>query len=196
MKNPLTILLFWSLLLFGSCSQSQSKKDGIFKTKSGKIFEVVETHPDGLSLSNIKVSLSGFEYGEDQELIEIDPINFVQLADLDNNGFEELYIITAAVGSGSYGNIYGFHSNGDKSVSAMYVKPISEKDIEKGSVFEGYMGHDKFIFSDKSIIRSFPIFLENDANSNASGGTRIITYQLIKGEASVILEIVSSELKK
>jgi hypothetical protein len=42
---------------------------------------------------------------------------------------------------------------------------------------KGYRGHDAFLKgADRSIIRTFPVYLEDDANVSASGGTRMIAY--------------------
>jgi hypothetical protein len=67
-----------------------------------------------------------------------DPISDVFTADLDGNGFDEIYIVTTAAGSGSYGTILGFASNKDKSLSMIHFPEVREGD----ETFEGYMGHD------------------------------------------------------
>ena len=64
---------------------------------------------------------------------------------------------------------------------------ISEKQIEKGGLFEGFMGHNKFSIEDGKLINIFPVYLEGDNNANPTGGKRKILYRLIAGEAGWIL---------
>jgi heat shock protein HslJ len=54
------------------------------------------------------------------------------------HGFDEIYIVTTAAGSGSYGTMLGFASNKDKSLSMIHFPDVREGD----ETFEGYMGHD------------------------------------------------------
>lgn len=117
-----------------------------------------------------------------------DPFDYALVADVNGNGFDELYIITRGAGSGSYANIYGFSSNNDKSVTPIYVPELSDDDFVV--LFQGYMGHDKFYVEGNKLMRKYPIYKKEDTNSNPTGGDRIIEYQLNKGEASWILEII------
>lgn len=59
--------------------------------------------------------------------------------------------------------------------------------MEKGELFEGFMGHNQFSIEDNNLINSFPIYLEGDTNSNPQGGQRKVEYQLVAGEAGWIL---------
>lgn len=108
------------------------------------------------------------------------------IGDLDGNGFDEFYIITISSGSGSYGNIIAFASNRDKSLSMIYFPTIREG----GEHFVGYMGHDNFHLSENKLIRSFPIYLLSDRNTNPTGGTHQLTYGLYPSEASWLLKII------
>jgi len=112
----------------------------------------------------------------------------VFLADLDGNGFDEIYLLTRRAGSGSYSSMYGVASNKDKSATLIYVPEISEKQMGRGGLFEGFMGHNKFSVEDGKLINTFPVYLENDSNTNPTGGKRKVLYQLILGEAGWILK--------
>jgi heat shock protein HslJ len=94
------------------------------------------------------------QYGEVFQ--DRDPISDVFTADLDGNGFDEIYIITTAAGSGSYGTILGFASNKDKSLSMIHFPDVREGD----ETFEGYMGHDTFTIEGRKLVRIFPIYNE------------------------------------
>lgn len=142
------------------------------------------------SLSDILVIPQGFEFTKDTFRInDSDPLMHTFLLDLDQNGFQEVYIITSSAGSGSYATIYGYASNKDKSATPIYVRPLSEDDLKTDdSLFKGYRGHDSIYVSEKQLLRKFPVYLEDDANCCPSGGHRTLTYQLVKGEASWQLE--------
>lgn len=156
-----------------------------YVTKSGKSLYISESHPVGLSLSDISIKSSGFEHNISETINDSDPIKGVYVTDLDDNGFDEFYIITISSGSGSYGNVIGFASNNDKSLSMIHFPGISEGD----EPFAGYMGHDNFKIADKKFIRSFPIYLSKDKNPTPSGGTRHLSYGLFSGEAAWQLKI-------
>ena len=200
MNIKIIVIITVSLFLF-SCqngnqqnkSKSQWTKSAVksteYKTKSGKKFIVHIDHSLSASISYVQVETSGFEEVNATNAIgEIDPVEEVFLADLDNNGFEELYLLTRSAGSGSYGNIYGFASNKDKSATPIYIPKFSKKQMQKGGLFEGFMGHNKFSIEDNKLINTFPVYLTTDTNANPTGGKRKIVYQLSAGEANWILK--------
>lgn len=158
-----------------------------FKTKSGKVFLVKEEKPSA-SISKITVTPKGFtEVNEPLLMEESDPFDYALVADINGDGFDELYIITRGAGSGSYANIYGFSSNNDKSVTPIYVPELSDDDFV--ALFKGYMGHDKFYIEGNKLLRKYPVYKKEDTNANPTGGERILEYKLKMGEASWILEI-------
>jgi len=160
-----------------------------YKTKTGKTIIVSETHPVSQSLSTIRISTKGFEHNHGEVYEDRDPISDVFVADLDGNGFDEIYIITTSAGSGSYGTVLGFASNKDKSLSM-----INFPEIRKGDEnFEGYMGHDTFKIEDQNLVRVFSMYNEGDTNQNPTGGTRKLVYGLYPGEAMWQLRIDKSE---
>lgn len=161
---------------------SVSKKE--FKTNTGKIIVISESHPQGQSLSNISVAFSG-DPGSEIKFTDVDPINTVLMDDLDANGFSEVYIITVSAGSGSYGNVIGLASLSDKSLSQITVPPVEETDLKKGGKFEGYEGHDEFVIIENSLSRTFPI-------KAANATKRAINYKLKAGEAGYRLFIKTS----
>ena len=155
-----------------------------FKTNTGKIIVVSESHPQGQSLSNISIAFSG-DPGSEIKYKDVDPINKVLVDDLDANGFSEIYIITVNAGSGSYGNVIGLASLSDKSLSQITVPPVEENDLKKGGKFEGYEGHDEFVIIENSLSRTFPI-------KSANATKRAINYKLKAGEAGFRLFIKTS----
>ena len=175
-----------------SCSDTKEASSDApteYKTKSGKRIIISQTHPAGQSLSTIEISTKDFEHNCREIYKDRDPISDVFLADLDGNGFDEIYIITTSAGSGSYGTVLGFASNKDNSLSMINFPEIQERD-EK---FKGYMGHDTFKIEDQKLVRTFPIYNEGDTNKHPTGGTRKLIYGLYPGEAMWQLEVEKSE---
>jgi hypothetical protein len=138
-----------------------------------------------MSLSNISVGFKDADSLSRMTFNDVDPINKVLVGDLDANGFDEVYIITIAAGSGSYGKVYGVSSNSDKSISMISVPEVTEADMKKGGKFEGYEGHDEFEIVENSLSRVFPIKGEGVTK-------RAINYKLKKGENSMVLYIKTS----
>ncbi|MFT6977052.1 MAG: hypothetical protein ACJAZA_000756 [Shewanella psychromarinicola] len=186
------IAMFVSTIGLISCSDNKSDSSDApktYKTKTGKAIIISETHPAGQSLSTIEISTKNFEHNYPAIYQDRDPISEVFVADLDGNGFDEIYIITISSGSGSYGTVLGFASNKDKSLSMINFPEILERDEN----FKGYMGHDTFKMEDQKLLRTFPIYNEGDTNQNPTGGTRKLVYGLYPGEAIWQLRVEKSE---
>jgi heat shock protein HslJ len=160
-----------------------------YRTRTGKTIIVAKTHPIGRSLATIEIRTEGFEHNFGEEFEDRDPISDAFLADLDGNGFDEIYIVTTAAGSGSYGTVLGFASNKDKSLSMIHFP-----EIRKGKAhFKGYMGHDTFTIEGRKLVRLFPIYKKGNTNENPTGGRRKLVYGLYPGEAMWQLRIEKSE---
>jgi hypothetical protein len=99
-----------------------------YKTKTGKTIIVSESRPVSRSLGTIEIRTRGFEHNFREVFEDRDPVSNVFVTDLDGNGFDEIYIITTAVGSGGYGSVLGFASNKDKSLSMVHFPEIREGD--------------------------------------------------------------------
>ena len=175
----------------GKSSMQKTEEDNVneyrLKTKTGKGFLVKELK-ESASLGTIYVIPEGFMNTTDTFVIrEADPVAEVFTADLNGDGFDELYVVTRSAGSGSYATVHAWSSNRDKSVTPVYVRELPEK--EKREVFKGYMGHDSVYVEDNRLVRKFPVYKNGDANCCPSGGTKVVKYALKQGEASWLLEI-------
>ena len=161
----------------------------VYKTTSGKNIELIlEKKDDGLS--DFTIVAVDFQNSTDSLAIKgSDPLQEVAIKDLDANGYDELYLITTSVGSGSYASVFGFASNQDLSLTTIYVPDISENDVQIDGSFHGYMGHDSIYFSNNRMYRKFPVYKEGDANCCPTGGDKTLSYQLKAGEATWKLEI-------
>jgi len=175
-----------------SCSDTKSGSSDApkeYKTKTGKTIIISETHPVGQSLSTIEITTKDLEHNYQEKYQDRDPISDVFIADLDGNGFDEIYIITTSAGSGGYGAVLGLASNKDKSLSMINFPGIQKGDEN----FEGYMGHDTFKIEDQKLVRTFPIYNQGDTNQHPTGGTRKLVYGLYPGEAMWQLRVEKSE---
>ena len=195
-RLPLSVFLYaaavLSLIAFMSCSNSHNTSTGApgqYRTKTGKTIIVSETHSAVQSLGTIEIHTRGFEHEFREVYPDKDPVSEVFVADLDENGFDEIYIITTSAGSGSYGSVLGFASNKDKSLSMINFPEMQEGD----EYFEGYMGHDAFSIEELKLVRIFPIYEPGDTNTDPSGGRRKLVYGLVPGEAMWQLRVERSE---
>lgn len=187
--SQVMVLIFIILLAGHARAQAISKE---YRTETGKIFSVTEKHPRGQSLSTIEITSSGFVYNLDNTVEDSDPIKEVIIADLDSNGFDEMYIITVSSGSGSYGGILAFASNRDISVTMINFPQIQEGDTK----FQGYMGHDSFRVVNNKLLRTFPVYRPKDKQGSPGGVMRSLAYGLYPGEAMWQLRIVKAEKTK
>lgn len=194
-------LFIIALLVFISCSDHKARDREYQKEKietislefeSGKKAEI-RIIKKSASLNDLIVQTMGFDYNLNDTLTELDPLTDAFLADLDENGFQEIYLITISAGSGSYGSVIAFGSNRDISISPIYIYPANEKDQRIGDLFQGYRGHDEFAIEDSDLVRSFPVYGKDDPNARPSQGQRKIRYELVKGEASWQLRIKDLE---
>lgn len=103
----------------------------------------------------------------------------VEVADLNTDGSPEVFVFYTSDGSGSYGGLLGFSANNKKSMSEIFLPDLM--DDKKAS--QGYMGHDEFTIVESRLGRRFPLYRSGDANNNPTGGTRVIFYKLMPGEA-------------
>jgi len=182
----------------GRSTKGKQKKraeiSGAYLTKSGRTFMVNVDKSMGASIQKVTVETGGFEIVNDSyPLGETDPLESVFLGDLDGDGYEELYLTTRSAGSGSYGSLYGFASNKDKSVSQIYVPEQEHLAEEAASMFSGFRGHNSYRLENGVLINEFPVYAESDTNANPSRGKRKVFYTLELGEATRILKPVKAE---
>jgi hypothetical protein len=155
-----------------------------------KFMKVLYLQDVGFNISSIekgsKNTMSIFTFGlEESEYsesfdIEGEQVIDAEVEDLNSDGSPELFVYTQTIGSGSYGNVYAFSVNNNKSMSQVYFQQTAEND----KINKGYMGHDEFSIVENSLVQRFPIYKEKDTNGNTTGGTRQVSYKLIDGEAS------------
>ena len=108
-----------------------------------------------------------------------------EVADLDADGSPEVYVYVQAAGSGAYGSLAAYSANRRKSLSEVYLPPLTEDP----ALAQGYQGHDAFAVLEGVLGRRFPIYRETDTNAAPTGGIRQVQYRLIPGEATWTLKV-------
>jgi hypothetical protein len=101
-----------------------------------------------------------------------------EVADLNGDGFPEIYIYVTSAGSGSYGSLIAYGSNKNRSLTKIYLPPLEENP----RAVVGYQGHDEFGVVENAFVRRFPIYKKNDNQARPTGGTRQVQYHLVVGE--------------
>ena len=164
--------------------RTEAKADMFSETlRDGGIAIVVES-PNTTADNTVTVIPSGLDNVNDPVTFSTDKqVVRTWMEDLMGDGTHEIFIQLRQPGSGSYGEIRAFSTNGDKSLSEIFVKPPEQKDMK------GYMGHDDFEVMENTLVRRYPVYKEGDSNANPTGGYRQFQYKLGKGEAAWIFRI-------
>ncbi len=155
-----------------------------YLTKTGKKWLVHQTPLSDPAYVNVSVESLGFTHDQAPlDLGEIDPVIQVRLADLDKDGFEELYLVTQAAGEEAYGTVYGFYSDQDNDVLLISYEGVSPYTTKEGGPFEGYRGGDTFLFNENRLVNSFDALTPGAAASIK----KKVYYRLVKEEGAIVL---------
>ena len=147
-------------------------------------FDVYAT--TGSSLNQLRIQPDGLAGSNSELTEELDGSAYrAEVADLDANGWPELYVYASSAGSGSYGSLVAYAVNNGKSLTPIYLPPLEHSQ----EAMAGYMGHDEFAVVENRLVRRFPVYLEGDTNAQPSGGTRQLQYRLEAGEAGWVLQL-------
>ncbi|WP_131694807.1 hypothetical protein [Dyadobacter tibetensis] len=147
-------------------------------TKKGRKIHVKELQIEGMPLVEIQIIPSGYPNNHPVEIGAVDPIDHIELADLDRNGEDELYIFTRETGIEKKGNFYVFAPlKGEKFVQ-IEMEFLDPKEFLKGGKLEGYLGHDQFVLEKDRVIRTYPIFEFNDTIVKATDAHRKVIYKI------------------
>jgi hypothetical protein len=142
--------------------------------------------PNAGSLNQLSLQVTGLSNGARSVAHEVDGAVYrAELADLDANGWPEVYIYISSAGSGSYGSLVAYAVNTGRSISPIYLPRIVDNDAAN----EGYMGHDEFAVVETRLVRRFPVYRPGDTNREPTGGMRQLQYRLVAGEAGWQLEV-------
>ena len=148
----------------------------------GYAFEV-SVQADG-STSQLMIVLHGLSQQHGPTIVKIEgTVTGAEIADLDANGFPELYVYVNTSETDRYGRLVGYAVNRGKSMSEIFLPPVSEN----AKLRQGYRGQDEFAVVESTFVQRFPIFRAGD--SKPSGKIRQLQYKLRQGEAGWILRL-------
>jgi hypothetical protein len=205
-------LLIWSVLVAVGCSSPSREDhddDGFdsssvvipigdpttkeLKTESGKSWIIHQVQLSD-SLVNISIDTHGFS-AENQsfDFGETDPVAATLQADLDKDGFEELYLFTRSADPGAYGSVLGLYSDQDKSVAVISFEGNTPYNSKEGEPYEGYLGEDEFALIEGILTNTISVAATNGMDEE---GKRKIQYELIKTEGSIQLKPLRRDSKK
>lgn len=171
------------LVLLPLSTSAQSAAFLLRQTLQGVTFQVDSSNQGSINQVFISAHTSSNSLGALQ--LQVDGlIAKAETADLNEDGYPEIYVYLQSAGSGSYGSLIAFASNKNQSLSRIYLPPI----MDQPKLAQGYMGHDEFSVGTGVLVRRFPIYLSGDINAAPSGGVRVVRYKLIAGEAGWILQ--------
>lgn len=200
MKYIIVFILLFQCLLFAEIHTepvSFSDTGKVFKKinsevytlKSGKSFTIFQ-EPESKYLYDVRVVGNGFLEKTDTILFdEIEHVDTVIIADLDSDGFEELYIFTRGFLPGEYDHVFGIMSAEDKSYCEIIFPSIKPEDITPGSLFEGYNGKDVYKIKKNVLERTFLVHKPGDTYENPELGFRIIYYTIEKTDSGIFYKI-------
>ena len=138
----------------------------------------------GSSLNTLVLHPVRLEVDNRPQEVELDGTAYLaELADLDSNGWPEVYVYVSSAGSGSYGSLVAYAVNQGKSATPVYLPPLPP------DIAAGYQGHDEFRVVETTLVRRFPLYKAGDTNAAPSGQTRQLQYKLRPGEAGWRLEL-------
>ena len=150
----------------------------------GFAFDVTATNEG--SINKLRITPHGLSQQTAPITSEIEgTVSGAEIDDLDANGFPEIYIYVTSAGSGSYGSLVGYAVNRGKSVSPIYLPPVSDSP----ALSQGYRGHDEFAVVEGTLIQRFPIYRDLDTNARPTGKIRQLQYKLKAGEAGWVLRL-------
>jgi hypothetical protein len=140
------------------------------------------------SINTLHIVPTGLEIDNSPIVRTIDgTVTNAEVADLNADSSPEIYVYVTSAGSGSYGSLVAYSANRRKSLSEIYLPPLTDDKV----VSKGYMGHDEFAVVENVLVRRFPVYRDTDINARPTGGTRQLQYKLVSGEAGWILKLAN-----
>lgn len=101
---------------------------------SGKVLNII---PSGLSISNEVMThhIEGYK------------ISSMKTADLNKDGYPEVYVILRSTDSADRASLIAYSSNNGKSMSEIYLPPVENS----ADISNGYRGHDDLVIDDDRV---------------------------------------------
>ena len=177
------LFVYWALGTTACDGALIASQTGCQLVYDGIVFSLhYEAEPP---LGSFTIQANGLAGGEQIVTHEIDGAAYrAEVADLDVDGSPEVYVYISSADSRSYGSLLAYAVNDRKSMTPIYLRPLSED----AAVSEGYMGRDEFAVVENRLVQRFPVYRDGDNDNAPSGGMRQLQYRLVPGEAGWVLE--------
>lgn len=147
-------------------------------------FSIRATSPNSSEGNTLTLTPTGLKRSNEAITVNVDnQVSRAFLEDMDGDNSPELFIVLTNPGSGSYGEVLAWSTNGRKSLTPVAIETPAERDLV------GYMGHDEFEVMEDTLVRRFPVYKPGDTNANPTGGWRQFQYKLKPGEAAWQMKI-------
>ena len=176
--------LFYVAFFAVLASATACLADPFDQTLADGDFSVRITSPNTPEKNMVTLDPKGLQRTNGQIALPVDSaVTRAFLADMDGDNTPELFIVLTNPGSGSYGEVLAYSTNGKKSLTPIMIEAPSPKDLD------GYMGHDAYEVMENNFVRRFPVYKKGDTNASPSGGFRQFQYKLKPGEAAWQMKI-------
>ncbi len=145
-------------------------EEGIDEARSTGTLTLSVTLPPGKDEStDVVISVEAARDGSIEKVLFLDP---------EGDRISKVFICIRSAGSGSYLQMFqydlsieGVNSEGTWSNLTAIPEHLSN----------GYMGHDTIERQSEMLVRTFPIYLDGDSNSEPTGGTRSLIWDFREG---------------
>ncbi|TXB61911.1 hypothetical protein [Phaeodactylibacter luteus] len=126
--------------------------------------------------NQLTLTSSGFSVRNEAQQVEVEGLLAdAQLADLNADGYPEVYLFTISeVEGGKAMQVYAFASYRNRSFGPIYIPALPESDNR----MQGYKGGDKYRLDSEALVRTF----------STTDGEESLEYELVKGETSFVLQ--------
>ena len=130
------------------------------------------------SENQVSVSPKGFDKEvRDLSFMIKGRLRKILVEDINADGYADVILCVYGGANGEMGNVAVITSSGKNSLVPAYFPDI----YSNPKLSAGYKGHDEFTVMVGTLMQSFPIYLPADTDT-PTGGTRVIQYQIEKGE--------------
>ena len=138
------------------------------------------------SINTVQIVPAGLEIDNAPIVRTIDgTVTGAEVGDINADGSPEIYVYVTSAGSGSYGSLVAYSANRRRSLSEIYLPPVTRD----ASYAKGYRGHDEFAVLEGVLGRRFPVYRDADTNARPTGGMLQLQYKLVPGEAGWVLRV-------
>lgn len=136
--------------------------------------------PNALSRNIVTINAIGIKEARHPMSVEVEGrVTGAEVADLNKDGYPEVYIYLNASDVDQNGSLLAFASNKNNSMTPIFLPALAN--LPKDAV--GYQGRDEFAIVENKLLRRFPIGMNGKVKKY-----RQIQYQLIPREAGWLLK--------